>query len=70
MDVLTLALLAPAIRLSRIMVDHIFDHVDVQEPAVVESDEDAGDEEASHQPAPPSSYQLYRPIADSLSAFS
>ena len=66
---LTLALLAPAIRLSRIMVDHIFDHVDVQEPAVVEPDEEAGDEEAPHQPAPPSRYQLYRPIADSLIRF-
>ena len=66
---LTLALLAPVIRLSRIMVDHIFDHVDVQEPAAAESDEDAVDEEAPHQPAPPSRYQLYRPIADSLIRF-
>ena len=70
---LTLALLAPAIRLSRIMVDHIFDHVDTREPAVTEPvtepDEEAGDEEVPHQPAPPSRYQLYRPIADSLIRF-
>ena len=61
----TLSLIFPAIKLSRIMVDHVFDHVDDQEPAA-EGDED---QEESHPSKSPNRYHLYRPIADRLIRF-
>ena len=62
----TLAVLFPAISLSHIMVDHIFDNVDEHTPETAEL---AEDQEASHAPEPPSRYRLYRPIADRLIRF-
>ena len=64
----TLALLVPAIHLSRVMVDHVFDRVDEPEPAAAEEGEEA-EEEETRPPERTKRYQLYRPIADSLMRF-
>ena len=72
-SLVTLSLLFPAIGLSRVMVDHIFDNVEDQTPVKTEVDEgqdDNGqDQEDTHLPEPPNRYQLYRPIVDRLIRF-
>ncbi len=68
----TLAVLFPAIRLSHIMVDHIFDNVKDQAPETAEQDQNQDqdqDQEESHLSEPPNRYQIYRPIADRLIRF-
>ena len=62
----TLSLLFPAVGLSRIMVDHVFDRVEDQTQTVAEPGED---QEDSHPTEPADLYQLYRPIVDRLIRF-
>ena len=67
-----LGVLFPAIALSHIMVDHIFDNLEDDEPESAEQEEvqeDGHGHEDSPLPEPPSHYQLYRPIAERLIRF-
>ena len=65
------ALLLPAIKLSRIMVDHIFDCVERESPEAASEDEDEkGEKEVEKQVSEQRNrYTLYRPIADRLIRF-
>ena len=64
------AVLFPAIKLSRIMVDHVFDRVEEQGPeATNEDDKEEDSEEEKRSPDVLNRYRLYRPIADRLIRF-
>ena len=73
-SLVTIALLFPAIKLSRIMVDHIFDRVERESTEAVDRDgedeEEKSEEEEEKQSSDlPNRYRLYRPIADRLIRF-
>ena len=68
----TVALLVPAIKLSRIMVDHIFDQVEdnaLDAPEADEEDAAEGEEAETDTADEPNRYKIYRPIADRLIRF-
>ena len=68
----TVALLVPAIKLSRIMVDHIFDQVEdnaLDAPEADEKDAAEGEEAETDTADEPNRYKIYRPIADRLIRF-
>lgn len=64
------AVLFPAIKLSRIMVDHVFDRVEDERPAAANEDDKEEDSEEERQSSVAlNRYRLYRPIADRLIRF-
>jgi len=67
-SLVTLSLLFPAISLSRIMIDHIFDKSEEQPQAIaIEVGKD--DEDGAQAITPPSRYAIYRPIVIRLVRF-
>ena len=64
----TVALLFPAIKLARVMIDHIFDCVEQQISVDADDQEDGGEGE-ENATEEPNRYMIYRPIADRLIRF-